>query len=56
MDWADHDMGQIILNQHAMIDAAQTDITMATVPDLLEFRVLDSSIDVVVLQATTYTS
>ena len=29
-------MGQIILNKHAMIDAAQTDIAMATVPDLLD--------------------
>ena len=36
MDWADQDMGQIILNQHAMIDVAQTDITMATVPDMLD--------------------
>lgn len=36
MDWADQDMGQIILNQHAMIDAAQTDITMATVPHMLD--------------------
>ena len=31
MDWNDQDFGQSILNQHAMIDAAQTDITMARV-------------------------
>ena len=39
MDWSDQDFGQSILNQHAMIDAAQTDITMArvaSVPDLLD--------------------
>ena len=36
MDWADQDVGQITLNQHAVIDAAQTDITMTTVPDLLD--------------------
>ena len=36
MDWADQDMGQIILNQYGMIDAAQTDITMEAVPDLLD--------------------
>ena len=38
MDWSDQDFGQSILNQHAMIDAAQTDITMACVaaaPDSL---------------------
>ena len=39
MDWSDQDFGQSILNQHAMIDAAQTDITMtcvAAVPDPLD--------------------
>lgn len=35
MDWVDQDMGQSILNQHAMIDAAQIDITMVAMPDLL---------------------
>lgn len=39
MDWSDQDSGQSILNQHAMIDADQTDVTMACVaafPDLLD--------------------
>ena len=39
MNWTDQDSGQSILNQHAMIDAAQTDVTMACVaafPDLLD--------------------
>ena len=36
MDWADQDMGQVILNQHDMIDAAQTDIAIEAVPDLLD--------------------
>ena len=31
MDWSSQDFGQSILNQHTMIDAAQTDITMGFV-------------------------
>ena len=34
MDWSDQNFGQPTLNQHAMIDAAQTDITMAFIAEV----------------------
>ena len=36
MNWSDQNFGQSILNQHAMIDAAQTDITMAYVAAVID--------------------